>query len=93
MINKLFRKYLGRPAVQQGIISQVIASTIKKVIRANHPIHSDYYNTVAYVLHLTHEEKIQLYLQKSVIMSAAQKKLLEDFWINAIIKDIRIGNR
>ena len=93
MIKELYRKYLGKPAVQQGIISQVIATTIIKILDSSAHIQSDYFNSICYISHLSHEDKVQLYLKKSMIIGAAQKKLLEDFGINAIIKDIRIGNR
>jgi hypothetical protein len=90
MIQEVFKKYLRKTTVQKGIVSQTIKQTLLKLINPDSGLKCSYQNELIFITNCSHEDKIQIYLQKALIISKWQKKLLEDFAINAIIKDIRI---
>ena len=90
MIQEVFKKYQRKTTVQKGIVSQTIKQTLLKLINPDSGLKCSYQNELIFITNCSHEDKIQIYLQKALIISKWQKKLLEDFAINAIIKDIRI---
>ena len=90
MIQEVFKKYLRKTTVQKGIVSQTIKQTLLKLINPDSGLKCSYQNELIFITNCSHEDKIQIYLQKALIISKWQKKLLEDFAINDIIKDIKI---
>lgn len=91
MIQETFRKYIRKPLVQKGIIAEVLKKCILLTINSNTNIKCSYHNEILFISKATQEDKVQIYLQKLSIINKWQKKLLEDFAINAIIKDIRVN--
>lgn len=90
MIKEIFRKYLRKTSVQKGVISQTMKQIILQVINPHSELKCSYHNELLFVNNCSHEDKIQIYLQKTSIIAKWQKKLLEDFAVNATIKDIRV---
>ena len=91
MLQEVFKKYLRKSTVQKGVIGQTVTQTILQLINPHSKLKCSYHNELIFATHCSHEDKIQIYLQKALIISKSQKKLLEDFAINATIKDIRIS--
>lgn len=90
--SELFRRYLHKPSVQEWIIAHTVKSIIIATIRstAKKPIKCTYHNNTIFVTHIDHEDKLVLFLHKGMIISKAEKKLLEKFTISTTIKDIII---
>lgn len=92
-ISSYFDKYIRKTSVQEGIVEQTATFLIADIIKTKDPIVCSYHHHILYVTKVSQESKIAIYLHRPAIISSIQKKLLEHFHLNVIIKDIRIGNR
>jgi len=78
--------------VQDGIVEQTTGLILSQLLQLPQAPHCHYRHHVIFVNQLSQEAKIALYVSRMQIIKAIQKKLLEHYHLNIIIKDIRIGN-
>lgn len=69
MIQEVFKKYLRKTTVQKGIVSQTIKQTLLKLINPDSGLKCSYQNELIFITNCSHEDKIQIYLQKALIIS------------------------
>lgn len=81
--------------MQEWIINYTVKNTIIATLQSHRgksiqkkSIQCNYRNSSIFVTSLEHEDKLVLFLHKYMIISKAEKKLLEKFAISTTIKDI-----